>query len=211
MVDKENCYSTTLPGLKKVDCGNFLSFAVIEGIVNSIVWTHDEYGGRNNDTTYVKYTTDLTALPYRIRNWIQHTKTYPLEYSEHLFKKGNNFYISEKMHLDIDWDFFFLKGKPDKERKRSIELFLETDLNEVPHYTYVSYSSDYVVPSRREFEGFIAQLASKFGAETISYSHPLPQKGKVNTVMRYGKELKSLLREYLIFPLKKKLNKVGIY
>ena len=211
LVNRKSGLANTMSGLKRVDCGNFLSFAVIEGIVKEITWVHDRYGGRNNDTTYVKYATDFTALPHLIKNKLFSVAEYPVGFTEHLLENTNYFEIGENAHLDIDWDFFFLKNKPAEERKKSIDLFLDHEFKVLPHYTYVTYSADYVVPSRREFWEFILQLKRKFNAEIVKYSYPLPKKEEVSFPVRCWKELRCGLKQYFVFPLKRRLNNLGIY
>ena len=45
-----------------VDDGNFLSHAIMNGIVSSIRWIHDPHGGRRHDFgCTVKYESDTTA------------------------------------------------------------------------------------------------------------------------------------------------------
>lgn len=211
LVDREKGFSNAMSGLKRVDCGNFLSFGVIEGIVKDVAWVHDKYGGRNNDTTYVKYTTDLTAFPHLIRNRLFPSAKYPLRYSEQLLGDADRLEIGENVHLDIDWDSFYLKAKSAAQRRASVESFLAHEFQVSPQYTYVSYSADYVVPSRREFREFVLQLQHRFGAEIAEYSYPLPKKEGVSTVVRCTKDVKHGIREHLIFPLRRRLNNIGIY
>lgn len=211
LVDRKSSLSNAMPGLQRVDCGNFLSFAVMEGIIKAITWAHDKYGGRNNDTTHVKYTTDLTAKPYLIRNMLFPRAKYPLKYSKQLLGEIDSFEMDEHVHLDIDWDFFFLRDKPAKERKKSIDLFFKHDFKSVPPYIYITYSPDYVVPSRREFEEFVSRLKRKYKANAVKYSYPLPERKNVCLPVRCWKDFKCRFREYLVFPLKRKLNNLGIY
>ena len=52
--------------------GNFLTYAVKEGMVKSIKWVFDEYGNRIYDDTTVKFDTDFSSTscklnkPYRL-------------------------------------------------------------------------------------------------------------------------------------------------
>lgn len=213
LIDRKSNFCSLLPGLKKIDCGNFISFAVRDGMINDIKWIYDKYGGRFNDTTHVKYTTDFTSIPYLIKNFFISPKKYPLKYTEHLFDDVNCFEIEEDVYLDIDWDFFALESKSLPEIQKNINLFLEYNFKIIPDYTCVSYSSDYVLPSRREFDDFVLRLKDKFKADIIKYSYPLPkeEEKQVNIFIRYKKGLKRRFKRYVRIPFKRLLNRVGIY
>ena len=212
LIDKKNGFSQILPGLKSIDCGNFISFAVRERIINKIVWIHDEYGGRANDLTHVKYITDITAIPYLIRNNFVQFPKYALEYNVQNFNGLTSLEISEGVHLDIDWDFFALKSKPEKDREKSVASFLALDFKRIPNHTYISYSNEYVSSSKKEFNDFILQLKHKFKANLIKYAYPLPKKeSPTNFLVKYKNGLGWRFRGYLYFPFKKVVNKMGIY
>ncbi len=212
LIDRKNNLCHPLPGLKKIDCGNFISFAVREGMVNEIKWIYDKYGGRKNDTTHVKYTTDLTVIPHLVKNLFFSPEKYPLRYTAHLFDDVNCFEIEKDVHLDIDWDFFALESKSSSEIQNSIDLFLEYNFKIIPDHTYVSYSSDYVLHSRREFDDFVLRLKDKFKADIIKYSYPLPkEEEEPSRIIRYKRGINRRLNRYVRFPFKKVLNRVGVY
>ena len=212
LVDRDNNCSYILPGLKTVDCGNFISFAVQEGLIEGIKWIYDEYGGRDKDITHVKYVTDLTVIPFLVKNYFSPAKKYPLKYKADEFSTTKSFEIEENEHLDIDWDFFALESKSSDERKKSVGFFLEYSFSRIPSYTYISYSADYITSSRKEFNDFIIQLKEKFKANVVEYSYPLPkEKEPLSLLIRYKKGLSWRLRQHLLHPFKKQLNKMGIY
>ena len=53
-------------GEARVDSGNFLAHAVLEGRVERICWVHDVPGGRAWDLGIVRYESDLLAWPRRL-------------------------------------------------------------------------------------------------------------------------------------------------
>ncbi|MFH1776276.1 MAG: UPF0489 family protein [Candidatus Omnitrophota bacterium] len=210
LVNKSREVVYILPELKTVDCGNFISLAVRDGIIKEIKWLHDHYGGRDKDMTHVKYTSDLTAVPYRIKTFFSPAKNYPLKYTEILYSPAIE--LEEGEHLDIDWDFFALKNKTKQQRQKSIKDFLSYNCRTIPEYIYIAYSPDYVSETREEFADFIGCLKDKFKAIVCNYSYPISEEEEPSNILsRYKNGLKRRLRENVFLPFKKSLNKIGIY
>jgi hypothetical protein len=85
-----------------VDEGNFLTHAVLEGLVSAIRWVHDEPGGRAHDLKTVKYESDLTALVRRGLLALSGDPGLPIRYEVCLHKDWVPLLPGEV--LDIDWD-----------------------------------------------------------------------------------------------------------
>lgn len=151
-----------------LDQGNFLTHAVLEGRVESIRWVHDDPGGRAHDIGTVKLMSDITALPYRVGLARRKGEVLPLEYE--VIKTGDWHGLEPGEHLDIDWDYFAAKEYDPESIAVRIDRFLTDQAAVVPEVTYVCYSPEYSHPSRDRFDAFVAELASRFGAEVVAHA-----------------------------------------
>lgn len=145
-----------VPYIHARDPGSFLSHAIMEGIVTRVRWVHDEWGGRAHDSLFVKYESDLSALPYRFLPG----KEVTIEFSEHTFEDWGGVQPGE--HLDIDWDAIAFR---DYDMGRVRELMSEildrpypADLPRV----YLVLSPGYSNPDLELFHEFIGLLEKKF-------------------------------------------------
>lgn len=92
----------TDPEVDIPDSGNFLAHAIVNGTVKSLRWIHDEHGGRRYDTGVVKYESDLSALPHRIRHKLRRNEDFPVGFDEMTFDEWDGAMLGE--HLSLDWD-----------------------------------------------------------------------------------------------------------
>lgn len=150
----------------RIDDGNFLTFALLEGRLRAIRWVHDQWGGRENDTFTVRYETDALAIPYKLLHRLLKVKGFQVEYEVIKYEEWQG--LNEGEHLDIDWDFFASYRKPKTILRTQIEKFLDQKLNRIPTYTYLCYSPSTSYSSREEFIDFTSVLAKKFNAELIN-------------------------------------------
>lgn len=147
--------------------GNFLVFAIKEGMVKKIRWVFDEYGDRKFDDTTVKYETDLSARLPTAKAKFKNLEKVPLGFSTIEYKNWQGF--SEGEHLSLDWDFFAFIFKDNGKIREAYEEFLERDLKVTPDVTYICYSHAYVHPSSIRFSDFVSRLAAKFDAEIVYF------------------------------------------
>ena len=91
----------------KVDEGNFLKHAIVDGIIASVRWVHDIPGGRQHDIKTLKYHTDFSAIIHRLIHLFKRTPqtSYRLE----TCLASQWIQIQPGEILDIDWDFFAAK------------------------------------------------------------------------------------------------------
>jgi hypothetical protein len=143
--------------------GNFLTWAVIEGLVGSVRWIYGQHGGRAEDVETLKYTTDLTALPYRIG--LLRTNWRPFHLRELRYEQWRG--LEDGEHLDIDWDFFATIRAPREEIASRVEEFFSRPMAERPPAIYAAYSPRYSHPSRELFETFCQELASRCDAHVV--------------------------------------------
>lgn len=212
LVDRRNAYGRILPGLENLDCGNFISFAVKEGIVKEITWIYDQYGGREKDSSHVKYSSDLSAVPFLIKDYFRPAPKHALQYNVMDFNDIRRLETGENGHLDIDWDVFALKDKPENERDRTINAFLDIDFATVPSHIYVTYSADYVSPTRKEFTDFVGKLQRKFEASVVECAYPEVHDAVPSAVTnKYLHGIKWRFKKYLHRPVKQFAKKFGVY
>jgi len=152
------------PFMNRRDSGSFLAHAVMNGIVSSLRWVHDEFGGRRHDMFYcVKYETDLSALPFRIRagkSWV------PLNYVEQTFTEWEGVRPGE--FLSLDWDgLAFPAYREDHIRGLMSEIL---DREFTPAGVFVAHSVTYCHPEKALFDEFIARLEEKFATEAVPLS-----------------------------------------
>ena len=148
--------------MSKADSGNFLAHAVMAGIVTSVRWVHDDFGGRRYDVGTVKYEGDLTAMPHRLVHRLERGAEVVIEYDDLSFASWDG--VRRGEHLDIDWDGL---ASVDYDRERIARLttaLLARDFP-APETTYLVYSPGYSHPDRTLFDDFLTKLAAKFGAD----------------------------------------------
>lgn len=178
-----------ISSLKRIDEGNFLTHAIIEGRVRGICWIHDTPGGRQFDVGTVKYTTDLTAKPFL---WLWTSKKndgIPVHYKVITWPDWSGINAGE--FLDIDWDFFASKEYPRSSIESRVESFFNIDFKNKPEMISVCYSERYSHPSRRQFESFILRIASIFEAEIIHI--PLSEQWEQKTATMHSTNIRMKL------------------
>ena len=148
-----------------VDQGNFLTHAILEGLVSGIRWVHDDPGGRRDDLKTVKYETDLTALAHRCLLALRGVQGVPISYE--VIPSAAWTGIDKGEVLDIDWDFFASRCYPSSTIQQRVDAFLARDFANVPEQIYVCYSPDYSHPSREQFRRFVAKLSDLFRASVV--------------------------------------------
>jgi hypothetical protein len=154
----------------QVDEGNFLKHAVLEGIINSTRWVHDEPGGRKDDIKSVKYESDLSALSHRAALALKGDNGVP--YRLQVLRTKDWVDVEPGEILDIDWDYFAaLEYHPESIQKR-IDTFLNRRFANIPAQTIVCYSPEYSHPTRNQFKEFIQELANRFSAEVVELPKP---------------------------------------
>jgi hypothetical protein len=149
------------PFMKRLDSGSFLAHAVMKGIVTSLRWVHDNFGGRKYDDLYcVKYETDFTALPFRLldrRNWV------PLTFAEQTFADWGGPRRGE--YLSLDWDAIAFAGYDENRIHRLTAEILEREFQ--VQNIFVSRSPEYCHPDQKLFDEFIMKLERKFRARAV--------------------------------------------
>ena len=170
---KERAYGiwTRFP---QIDEGNFLKHAVLEGVIGQIRWVHDEPGGRRDDIKSVKYESDLTSLFHRAALTLRGEEGVPLKYE--VMRTADWRGIEPGEILDIDWDYFAALEYPADSVQNRVDSFLDRDFGHVPEQTIVCYSPEYSHPTRRQFNEFISELASRFDAEVVVIPRPASRK-----------------------------------
>ena len=154
----------------RLDEGNFLKHAILEGVVKGVRWIHDEPGGRLHDVKTVKYQTDLSSLLHRLANLCCGVKGIPIKYEVMSPKEWAG--IEKGEILDIDWDFFASFDYPRASISERVESFLARRFDHVPEQTFVCYSPGYSHPTRQEYQEFVARLAARFNAEVVEIPSP---------------------------------------
>ena len=158
----------------QLDEGNFLTHAVLEGIVREVRWVHDEPGGRKDDLKTVKYATDSSALIHRLLLALRHNHGIPIGYDVVPTDMWSG--INEGEILDVDWDYFASTVYPSHSIQRRIDSFLSNDFKRVPEQTFVCYSPEYSHPTRSQFDRFVRELAARFEAEVVTVPRPVKSK-----------------------------------
>jgi hypothetical protein len=185
------------PFMNQLDSGSFLTFAVMQGIVTSLRWVHDDFGGREYDDLYcVKYETDFSALPFRLlgrQNWVS------LTYAEQTFADWDGPQAGE--HLSIDWDGLAFVDYDETHIQRLMAEILTREFK--PESIFVARSPEYCHPSRELFDEFIAGLEKKFNTQAILLpfkQHPpvhLPMRWKLYHAIEHG--ILRLMRRFGIY------------
>jgi len=171
LIDRQAQIAYPITDFKRVDEGNFLTHAIKEGRVKSIIWAHHTPGGRQYDVGTIKYATDLTSRPLLWLLKLKGQQGISIHYEVMGFNRwagltGNEF-------LDIDWDLFASKNYPPNTLDSRVETFLNMEFGCVPNHTSVCYSPRYSHPTRNQFEIFVQRLAEKFQATIVRL--PVPE------------------------------------
>ena len=185
------------------DSGNFIAHAIANGIVTSLRWVHDEHGGRKYDSGTVKYESDLSALPHRIRHKLRGNEDFPVNYEEMTFDQWDGAVDGD--HLDIDWDGIASIDYELSHIRSLMDRFLDCNLSRIPETTYLAYSPGYSHPDRTVFEEFIERLASKFSADVVRLPQPKLRPG-YPTPPQALSSAQSLKYQFVL-----KLHRLGIY
>lgn len=149
----------------QLDEGNYLAFAILEGIVDDVRWIHDDPGGRAHDIKSVKYTSDLSAVPHRLALRLAGRQGVPIRYDVQLLHEWAG--PREGEILDIDWDCLVSQEYPHDSVQQRVADFLARDFRVIPDHTYLCYSPGYSHPTRGLFRSFAGDLAARFGAELV--------------------------------------------
>lgn len=149
--------------------GNFLTYAVKEGMVKSIKWVFDEYGNRIYDDTTVKFDTDFSSRLPSKKAKLQNSPQFPLNYSRVPYENWDGFTANEQ--LSLDWDFFAFQEKDEDNIAQECKYFQEKEWGNIPDMIYICYSHDYVHASAVLFCEFIDKLSKQFNAE-VEYYRP---------------------------------------
>lgn len=153
--------------LGHVDQGNFLMHAVREGMVESIDWVHDPWGGRPHDLGTVRYASDLRSRLHGVptEGWM------PLAYREQDLTGWTG--PREGEHLDLDWDALACRVYRPEKVRALCQAFLDTPFRHRPDVVYFIYSYCSSHIDDVAFETFLDQLCRKLDARVERLS-PLP-------------------------------------
>lgn len=162
LVDRENQCGWEISEVRKtLDEGNYLRYAIFEGIVKAITWVHGVPGGRLYDVHTVKYTSDL--LSRRYRRTVRDNRALPLSYQVFTMEDWTG--VDRRVFLDIDWDTFADCSLPIDEIERRVDQFLSKPIAKELDGICICYSPYHSHPSDKLFHDFVAQVAARFGAE----------------------------------------------
>ncbi|MEM1318305.1 MAG: hypothetical protein AAGF29_08575 [Pseudomonadota bacterium] len=164
-----------------VDRGNFMSHAIMEGMVTKLTWIHNAQSGRGYDHgPVVSYESDAMAPLYRYRHKRSGREDVALTYHECLFEDWKG--LAQGEQLDLDWDALASVEFSNELQNQMIAGFLEIDLKHTPDVTFLIYSPGYSNPDRSLYEDFGKELASKFKAEIVR----LPEQDLVTDGERFS-------------------------
>ena len=168
-------------GLPRIDEGNFITHAILEGRVGRIRWIHDVPGGRRDDVAGVKLTSDWTAqwIWWRLKR--RGELGVPFSYEEMMFFEWND--LEPDQFLDIDWDVFACKDYPVDSCRQRIEAFRRRKFSCKPKDISLCYSSDYSHSTRKEFEDFAKYLSDLFGAKIVRLLDPPPLRARYTSFL----------------------------
>lgn len=162
LVDIDRQVGWRIPEVRQtLDEGNFLRYAIFEGNVAGVSWVHGTPGGRLYDVHTVKYTSDLSALPYRRLQRSQVPQ--PLRYEELEMQHWQG--VCDGDFLDVDWDTFADRSLPAEQIERRVEAFLAKPLDSQLSGVSVCYSPHHSHPTRERYDRFVESLAERFSAE----------------------------------------------
>lgn len=162
LVDRDNQCGWQIPEVRKtLDEGNYMRYAIFEGIVSSITWVHGTPGGRLHDVHTVKYTSDL--LSRRYRKTINVNQAIPLSYQVFTMDEWEG--VDRPVFLDIDWDTFADCSLPVDEIERRVDQFLSKPIRKDLEGICICYSPYHSHPSNEAFDEFVDRIADRFEAE----------------------------------------------
>lgn len=173
LVDRAKQLAYRIPDIRSgVDIGNFLTHAIVEGMVAGIDWIHGIPGGRACDVNTVKYTEDISSLPYNVATRLKLLSPIPLEYSVHdidswLGPAAGDF-------LDIDWDTFAEHEIQRAELDERVEVLFAKQLEVPLSGISVCYSPGYSHDTQAEFERFVKRVEERFGASRVVVPETTP-------------------------------------
>lgn len=174
-----------------IDPGNFLSHAIMNGIVTDLRWVHGPQSGRRFDTgSVVGYETDFMTPWHRFKHNRSDSKEVSLNYLECLLSDWEGLRPGEQ--LDLDWDALASVEFDQAHKEALILQFLDRDLGAIPEIAFLTYSPGYSDPDRLLFEEFAQRLAHKFNATIARLPH-----AELNTEGERLGALRGLAREVL--------------
>lgn len=161
LIDRVKQVAYKIPDVRRgVDMGNFLSHAIAEGRVDAVSWVHGTPGGRSCDVNTVKYTEDLTALPFNLAVRLNRLLPLPLEYS--VFEMDSWPGPNRGDFLDIDWDVFAAREIPRDELQQRVEMFFSKSLAVSLSGISVCYSPSHSHETRAQFDDFVGRLEEQY-------------------------------------------------
>ena len=191
----------------KVDEGNFLKHAIVDGIIASVRWVHDIPGGRQHDIKTLKFHTDFSAIIHRLIHLFKRSPqtSYRLE----TCLASQWIQIQPGEILDIDWDFFAAKEYAVDSIPERIEKFFDRDFEVPPQQIIVCHSPEYCHPTDELFEQFVDRIKTLFDADLIRLPKPFVPRSQ-----RSSSKLKNALRaraRKLYHLTNLSLRRLGIY
>ena len=176
----------------RVDGGNFLSHAVLDGRVRSIRWAFGPYGGRDRDLGSVAFCSDLA------QRWLRPLRSpwVPFEFACSV-EAGALAPITEGEDLDLDFDFFASRLAPHDSIEPAIEEFFQMEWPVQPGSVYLARSPMYCHALGGRVEGFIARLRERFSATVVELPAP-PRARRPGRIERTGYRVDRLLRKITV-------------
>lgn len=166
LIDRKKQLAHKIPErYSRLNEGNFLAHAILEGVVSELRWVHDEPGGRQDDLKIVKYQSDISAQAHRLLLALRRDEGIPIRYEVMTTAHWND--IEPGEILDIDWDYFACLDYAADSIPDRVDAFLSREFAHIPDQTVVCYSPEYCHSTEQEFNRFVSDLAEKFGAEVI--------------------------------------------
>ena len=172
---------------QKVDEGNFLKHAVVDGIISSVRWVHDLPGGRQHDIKTLKYHTDFSAIVHRLLHLLNRTPQSSYRLETYLANQWDQ--IQPNEILDIDWDFFAAQEYSVDSIAARIEMFFDRDFPIPPQQIIICHSPEYCHPTDELFEQFVDRIQTLFAADLIRLPKPI-----ISRSQRSKSKLKNAVR-----------------
>lgn len=181
LIDREQQCGWRIPEVRQtLDEGNYLRYAIFEGIVSSVTWVHGTPGGRLFDVHTVKYTSDWSSRFNR--QTVKEAEPISLPYQELEMSEWQG--INGPAFLDIDWDTFADQSLPVSEIDRRVQQFLKKPLGDDLQGVAICYSRHHSHDTREQYNAFVNQMAERLGAEIVKVpfiegTNELPMRMKV--------------------------------
>jgi hypothetical protein len=157
---------------KFIDDGNFLSHAIMNGLVSSIRWIHDPFGGRRHDFVgCVRYESDFTAAVHGVLHRLRGGNEVSIAFEESSFRDWDGVRPGE--YLDLDWDALASIYYQPSYIRKLMDNFLNREFVVIPETTFLVYSPGYSYQDRNMFERFAASLKEKFSARIVRLPKPI--------------------------------------